>query len=129
MKGTVYDKYVKIHNEIRRDFPKFNKQDFFKITAKLSTWHYPKKRGKGQTLTKEEAMIYEWLLNNSYNPSTVYKWLLALNTNKDNHQRLQKGVLSLKKTMKYSQPFKHITEVESEFMYHVKKCFKHYIIR
>ena len=129
MNGTVYDKYVKIHNELRRDFPKLDKKEFFKITATLSTWHYPKKRWKGQTLTKEQAMIYEWMLNNNYNPGTVYKWLLALNTNKENQDKMKNGSMSLKKAMKCAKPFKHITEVEAEFMYYIKQCVQRYIIR
>lgn len=129
MKGTVYDKYVKIHNEIKKDFPNLGKKEFYKITAKLSTWHYPKKRWESQTLTKEETMIYEWMLNREYNPSTVYKWMLALNTNKDVQERLKNGVMSLKGAMKCAKPFKHITEVESEFMYHIKQCIQRYIIR
>ena len=128
-KGTVYDKYAKIMGEVKKEFPAIDKISFFKICSKLSTWHYPKKRSKGQTLGKDEAMLYEWLINHEYNPSTVYKWLLALNTNKDNQEKLQKGVMSLKKAMKCNQPFKHITEIESEFMYHVKQCIKHYVIR
>jgi len=129
MNGTVYDKYAKIHNELRQEFPKLDKKEFFKITATLSTWHYPKKRCKDQVLTKEQAMIYEWMLNNNYNPSTVYKWLLALNTNKDNQEKLKKGSMSLKKAMKCSKPFKHITEIEGEFMYHIKQCIQRYVIR
>lgn len=37
MKGTVYDKYVKIQNELRHEFHDLDKKDFFKITAKLPT--------------------------------------------------------------------------------------------
>ena len=129
MRGTIYDKYVKIHNDLRRDHLQISKADFFKVTATLSTWHYPKKRWKGQTLTKEQAMIYEWMLNNNYNPNTVYKWLLAMNTNKENQDKLKKGVVSLKQAMKCNKPFKHVTEVEAEFMYHIKQCIQRYILR
>ncbi len=129
MKGTVYDKYVRLHNDFRKDFPKLGKQEIYKIVAKLSTWQYPKKRWKGQTLTKEEAMIYEWMLNHSYSPNTVYKWLLAMKTNKDVHEKLKKGTVSLNKAIKCARPFKHITEIEAEFMYHVKQSIQKYIIR
>ena len=129
MNGTVYDKYVRIHNQLRKDFPDMDKKEFFAITATLSTWHYPKKRWKGQKLTQRQAMIYEWMLNLSYNPGTVYKWLLALNTNKDNQDKMKKGVISLKSTMKCNKPFKHITEIEAEFMYHIKQYVQRYIIR
>ena len=129
MKGTVYDKHVKVHNEVRKEFPDMDKKQFYKITAKLSTWHYPKKRWKGQTLTKDEAMIYEWMLNHNYNPSTVYKWMLALNTNKDNQEKLKNGTMSLKKAMRCSKPFKHVTKIDAEFMYHIKQCFQKYVIR
>jgi len=129
MNETVYDKYVRIHNHLKKDHPQITKEDFFKITSTLSNWHYPKKRWKGQTLTKDQAMIYEWMLNNKYNPSTVYKWFLAMKTNKDVQERMKKGTVSLKKAMKCNRPFKHITEIEAEFMYHLKQAMRHYIIR
>ncbi len=129
MKGTVYDKYVRIHNTVRKIFPDIDKKKFFKIVATLSTWHYPKKRSDGQMLTKEQAMIYEWMLNNNYNPGTVYKWLLAMNTNKDNQDKLKKGSMSLKKAMKCAKPFKHISKIEAEFMYHIKQCIQKYVVR
>jgi len=129
MNGTVYDKYAKIVKEIEKDFPDLDKKEFYRITAKLSTWHYPKKRWYSMTLAKDEAMIYEWMLNRGYNPSTVYKWMLAMNTNSDIQDKMKKGTISLKKAIKCAKPFKHATEIEKEFMYHVKQCISRYIIR
>ncbi|MFW6450428.1 MAG: hypothetical protein ACOCZ6_05220 [Nanoarchaeota archaeon] len=129
MQGTVYDKYRKIFGEVKKAFPEIDQKEFFRITSKLSTWHYPKKRWDTMTLSKQETAVYEWMLNNEYNPSTVYKWMLAMNTTKDIQNKMKKGTVSLKQAIKCGKPYKHVTEVEAEFMYHIKQCIQRYVIR
>jgi len=81
------------------------------------------------TLSKQEAMIYEFLLKKSYNPSTIYKWMLACNTNEDNLKRIQAGTISMKEAMRNSKPFNGLKQAEQELMYQIKLCVKKYIIR
>ncbi len=126
MKGTVYDKMRELKEGLNRDFT-INERELFKILSKLATWHYPKKRTKAMTLSKEEAMVYEFLLKNNYNPSTCYKWMLACNTNEDLQKRLMKGEISMRKAMQ--QPYRTITQTEHELLYQIKLCIKKYVIR
>jgi len=127
MKGTVYDKLRGLKEGLKNDFKKLSERDLFKILGKLGTWHYPKKRTKSMRLSKQEAMIYEFLLKNGYNPSTCYKWMLACNTNEDLQKRMKKGEISMKKAMQ--QPYKTLTQVEQEMLYQIKLSIKKYVVR
>jgi len=126
MKGTVYDKLRGLKEGLKVDF-KLHERDLFKILGKLSSWHYPKKRTKNMTLSRQEAMIYEFLITNNYNPSTCYKWMLACNTNEDLQKRLMKGEISMKKAMQ--QPYKNISQAEHELLYQIKFNIKKYVVR
>ena len=42
------------------------------LVTQSAKWHYDKKRH----LTPEALKVYEILINNSYNPYTVYRWFL-----------------------------------------------------
>ena len=129
MKGTVYDKLRRVKELLHKDLKSFDERKLFMITSKLSTWHYPKKRTKKMTLSKDEAMVYEFYLNNGFNPSTVYKWMLACNTREDLQQRLMKGEIGLKDAMSQSRSYKSLSQVEAEFLYQVKLAIQKYVIR
>ena len=127
MKGTVYDKMRLLKEGLKKELKWLKDRDMFRAMAKLSTWHYPKKRTKSMKLSKQEAMIYEFLLKNKYNPSTCYKWMLACCTNEDLQKRLMKGEISMKKAME--QPYNKLSQAEHELLYQIKMCIKKYVIR
>ena len=129
LKGTVYDKLRELKDKLKKDFSNLSEADLFRICGKLSTWHYPKKRTKSMGLSKDEAMIYEFLLNNGFNPSTVYKWMLACNTNEDVQKKLASGEISLKSALSRARPYKNVSQVEAELLYQIKVCIQKYVIR
>ncbi|MCF7859924.1 MAG: hypothetical protein K9N07_11485 [Candidatus Cloacimonetes bacterium] len=129
MKDTVYDKYLKIKGLLGVDFPNLDEMRFFKMLGKLESWHYPNKRWNGMELSKEEADVYEWLVDRKYNPSTVYKWYRILGQNKEIKKKVKARVMSFNEAKTYSKPFRRMTELESELMYHIKKRIEQYIVR
>lgn len=129
MQGTVYDKARMLKESLMKEFPKLQERDLFHTLAKLATWHYPKKRTKKMKLSKVEAMVYEFMINNQYHPSTCYKWFLACSTNEDVQERLKNGSISMKDAMKHSKPFKTLSQVEAQFLYEVKLAIRRYVIR
>jgi hypothetical protein len=129
MKDTVYDKYLKLKDLLKADFPNLDDLRFFRMLGKLESWHYPKKRWNDMELSKEEANVYEWLIIRKYNPSTVYKWYRILGENKEIKTKVKNRVMSFNKAKTYSKPFRRLTDLESEFLYQVKKCLEHYIVR
>ena len=80
-------------------------------------------------LSRDETKIYEWLVSKGYNPSTIYKWYRILGENKEIQAKIKNNVISFNDAKTYPKPFRRLTELESEFMYHIKKSIKHYLVR
>ena len=128
MRYDLYDK-IRIVKEGVSKLLVLNDRDLFKLLSRLSTWHYPKKRPKTMILSKNEIIVYEWLTNNSYNPSTVYKWFLAYNNADINKRHLiENGELSFKKAISNFK-YKKLSQIEQELMYQFKVCIERYMIR
>ena len=129
MEGTVYDKLRLVKELVKKDLKHIDDKLLFQITAKLSTWHYPKKRTKNMKLSKDDTMLYELYLNNNYNPSTVYKWMLACNSNEDIQKKLMNGEISLKKALSLPKHTRKITQADSEMLYQIKMAVQKYVVR
>jgi len=129
MQGTVYDKLRKLKDGLEKEVGKYE-DNFLSLTmGRLEQWHYPKKRKKGMTLSKDEAKIYEYLRSNKLNPSTMYKWFLACKSTGDVARGLREGTIGLKEALRGTRPFKTLTPTETEFLFHVKSCIQKYVIR
>ena len=128
MECTVYDKLRVLKSVVSQKLEIKDERKLFKVLARLSTWHYPKKRSKNMALSLDEAKVYEFLITNNYNPSTCYKWMLACNTNEDMQKKLQNGEISLKSALR-NTPFKRLSQVESELLYQIKLAIRKYVVR
>lgn len=53
-------------------------------------------------LTQTEKILYDFLLRNNLNPSTTYRWFLAIRVPEDIKEKLKKGQISIKKAMEIS---------------------------
>lgn len=129
MQETVYDKFLRMKDQVKEDFPDFDERDFYKKVSRLASWHYPKKRYKGMKLNSEEAKMYEWMITHKYNPDTIYKWYRVLGFSKDLQKQVKNNKLSFNEAKTYTKPFRRLTDLESELMYQIKKCVEHYIVR
>jgi hypothetical protein len=128
MRYNLYDKIKPVKEGIGK-LLNLDEIGLFKLISRLSTWHYPKKRPKTMVLKKDEITVYEWLISNNYNPSTVYKWFLAYNNADINKRSLIKNnKLNFKKSISNSK-YKQLTETEEELMYQFKVCVERYLIR
>jgi len=129
MRETVYDRYLKFQDLQKEEFPELGDIKLYKMLGKLESWHYPSKRWKGMQLSKEEAKIYEWMVKRGYNPSTVYKWYRTLGKNKDIQEKVRNNFMSFNEAKTYPKPFRRLTELESELMFHIKQSVSRYIVR
>lgn len=57
MEGTVFDKLRRFKLLVSKGFDKIDDQSLFRACAKLSTWHYPKKRTKHMGLSMDQAKV------------------------------------------------------------------------
>lgn len=61
--------------------------------AKLGTYHYNRRKF---LLLGEEKKLYNWLIENGYNPFTVYRWFLLERIPDDVRFQLKNGQISQK---------------------------------
>lgn len=61
-------------------------------------------------LTESERIIYEFLLKNNLNPSTSYRWFLAVRVPEDIKEKLKRGNFSYKKAMQIAYNRKRIRD-------------------
>ena len=54
-------------------FPRMNVQEIRKLMGELAHFHYKKKKGM---MLGESKLVYNFLIENGYNPFTVYRWML-----------------------------------------------------
>ena len=80
MRQTIYDKLKTLKEELKKELNLDDETKIFRMTAKLSTWHYPKKRSSQTTIDDAEKRLYEFYIIRKYNPPTAYKWMFACNT-------------------------------------------------
>lgn len=69
-----------------------------------------KKKRKQRKLTETERILYDFLLKNNLNPSTTYRWFLAVRVPDDIKDKLEKGQISYKKAMEISYNRKRVRE-------------------
>ena len=80
-------------------------QNLYSIMSKLAHYHYNKKQYMVLGFEKE---LYDFLIENSYNPFTVYRWLLLERIPEEVRFQLRQGQISQKKAM--SEAFKRRRE-------------------
>jgi len=69
-----------------------------------------KKKRKQLDLTQTERILYDFLIRNKLNPSTIYRWFLAVRVPEDIKDKLAKGQISYKKAMEISYNRKRVRE-------------------
>ena len=106
----------KVRNLIAVRFPNLDMRDFTKTMSRIAHYHYNKKRFfiVGQT-----RQLYDFLIENSYNPYTVYRWLLLERIPDDIRFQLRQNMISQKKA--FSQAFKRRHETKTTLEVSIKE--------
>ncbi len=79
-------------------------RDFLQIISKLAHYHYDKKKFIVLGLEKE---LYDFLIENSYNPFTVYRWLLLERVPDDLKFQIKQKKISQKKAISEALKRRH----------------------
>src|SRR3989344_7523203 len=127
---NIFSKLTELKNTVEKDMGKLPDLVLFQMVQKLANkWHYPKTR-KGIALTKEEAQLYEILLSNKYNPSTVYKWLLLVKVPQEMREKVKHGLVTQKEAWDMKGDYKQYFNVtERQFVNNIKDAIERYLIR
>lgn len=101
MQKNFAEKLNSVRKKAYIRFPQLQGQNLCKLMGKLAHYHYHKKKYMMLGLEKE---FYNWLIENSYNPFTVYRWLLLERVPEDIRFQLKQATISQKKAV--SEAFK-----------------------
>jgi len=74
-----------------------------------------KAKRKKIELTQNERIVYDYLLRNKINPSTIYRQFLATRVPEDIKEQLENGNISYKKAMETSYNRKRVRECKIGF--------------
>lgn len=95
---NVFDELDNVKNLVRDIAPDFDSGNLSLMLGRLGVQHYKK---AGMLLGREKK-IYDVLVENGYNPYTVYKWSLLERIPEDVRHQLRNGVIGQKRAMKLS---------------------------
>ena len=106
VRKNIFEEYDKVKNLIKTELPDFDVRNLCKTLGKLGTHHYKKKN----MLLGEARKIYDLLIENSYNPFTVYRWALLERVPEDIRFQLKNHKLGQKKATRLFFERRHETE-------------------
>ena len=126
MKKGVFEKVSEFKHLIRKEFPEIEENELVSMIRELSNWHY-KKKG---ILSQEHIKLYELMINNSYNPNTVYKWLLLARSPFELREKLKLKLLSQRQAFSQKKEFKTLASTSNqELLNDIIQTVERYIIR
>ena len=109
VRKSIFTELDSVRNKLFLRFPQVEKYDFCRLMGKLGVYHYNKRKFFLLGLEKD---LYNFLIENSYNPYTVYKWLLLEKIPEDIRFQLNERQISQRKAIKLSMERKRETDSE-----------------
>jgi hypothetical protein len=107
IRKNIFNELDKVKTLVRVHFPEIEIRELCKILGRIGTYHYNK---RSRMLLGKERSLYNSLIENSYNPYTVYRWALLERVPEDIRFHLRNHNLSQKKASKLFFERKHETE-------------------
>jgi hypothetical protein len=115
VRKNIFEELDKVKKLILDIDPKLDMKEFPVLLGKLGTYHYNR---KGMLLGTDRK-LYNVLIENSYNPFTVYKWSLLERIPEDVRYQLKAGIISQKKASRLS--YKRRTETGTSLQVDLKQ--------
>jgi hypothetical protein len=107
IRKNIFNELEKVKKLVEVHFPEIEIRELCKILGRIGTYHYNK---RSRMLLGKERLLYNSLIENSYNPYTVYRWALLERVPEDIRFHLRNHNLSQKKASKLFFERKHETE-------------------
>lgn len=103
-KVDIFDVVNRIKEDLKKLFPEIEEKDYLamfshiknKIDGKLfyGKRTNPENFSRKRELTKEEIILWDYLKEKGYNPSTAYRWMLHCRIPQDLIDKLKEGKIS-----------------------------------
>ena len=110
------EKLDEVKKLLQNSFPNLEMRNMQDKMSNIAHYHYNKKHSM---LLGEDKKIYNFLIENSYNPYTVYRWMLLDKIPEDIRFQLKQNQISQKKA--FSLSMKRKTETDSEICINIKQ--------
>lgn len=117
MQKSFIEKLEQLRKQLNSRFPQLDMQHFKELMAKIAHHHYSKEKGM---LLGETRDLYHFLIENNYNPFTVYRWLLLERIPEDIRFQIKEHRISQKKAI--SEAFKRRTETMQELGENIRQA-------
>ncbi|MFC1752741.1 hypothetical protein ACFL96_05030 [Thermoproteota archaeon] len=107
IRKNVFEELDKVKELFLGRFPDFDAHNLCVVLGRLGTYHYNKKKS---VIFGREKELYDLLIENSYNPYTVYRWALLERVPDEIKFQLRNHYLSQKKASRLFFERRHETE-------------------
>jgi len=106
MQKNFVEKLSTLRKNLSARFPTVNVQNLVETMGKLGHYHYHKKK---MILLGDEREVYNFLIENSYNPYTVYRWLLLERLPEELRFMIKERRMSQRKAVSEALRWRHET--------------------
>jgi len=107
IRKCAFEELDKVKNLVKVRFPDLDVREWCPLLSRLGTYHYNKRKGM---LLGKERDLYNFLIENSFNPYTVYRWSLLERVPDEIKFQLRNHHLSQKKASSLFFQQRHETE-------------------
>ena len=107
VRNNVFEELKKVKGLVVLHFPELGVREMCPLLSRLATYHYGKKKAM---IFGKERELYNALIENSYNPFTVYRWALLERVPDEIKFQLRNHYLSQKRAVKLFFEKRHETE-------------------
>ena len=110
-KRSIFDKVNEIKHDLKTIIPEVRSDDLIGMFSRCRNYYYGKlyfgrrdikENRKKRDLTVNERILYDYLLKNNLNPSTIYRWFIATRLPQDIREQLAKGKIGQRIAMQIS---------------------------
>ena len=106
MQKNFVEKLSTLRKSLVVRFPTMNVQNLTEIMGRLGHYHYHKKK---LIILGEERELYNFLIENSFNPYTVYRWLLLERLPEELRFMIKERRISQRKAVSEGLKWRHET--------------------
>ncbi|MBR9675430.1 hypothetical protein GOV05_00285 [Candidatus Woesearchaeota archaeon] len=95
---SVFEKTAEVIKKVVEETG-LSENDIRMVVSRVVPGFHNPSREKKVELTKTDVMVYETLLNNGFNPNTVYRWFLVTSAPKDVQRKIRSGEITIRQAL------------------------------
>lgn|SRR3989338_521283 len=123
---NIFAKLSTVKQLLNQNLPEQSDAERFELIQGAAKWHYDKRR----TLTPAQAMVYEILIKNSYNPYTIYRWFLLAKSPLELREKLKMNLISQREAFAQKRELNSLANTShQQVLQEIMNTIKRYVVR